>query len=261
MKSNPTAGFNYLFRGLRLIVQPKLRLFVLIPLLINILVFAILITLSIGQFNAWIEHFMGWLPDWEWLDFIRWILWPLMVGLLLVIVSYTFSIIANLIASPFNGLLAEKAEEFLTGEEINGTETFWEAIKDAPRVMGKEIHKLLYYLPRALIVLILSLIFTFFPPISTLLWFTLGAWMMALQYCDYPMDNHKHSLSKVKQAIAQQRMTSMGFGSAVMIGTMIPIINFIIMPAAVCGATLYWVERIKQESQTGHALKPSDDAN
>jgi hypothetical protein len=39
-------------------------------------------------------------------------------------------------------------------------------------------------------------------------------------------------------------MTSLGFGSGVMLGTMIPIVNFIIMPVAVCGATVYWVEQL-----------------
>jgi CysZ protein len=159
---------------------------------------------------------------------------------------YSFSIVANLIASPFNGLLAEKVEELLTGKEVVAQETFWETIKDAPRVIFKEIRKLLYYLPWALLIGVLSLIFTFiFPPLATILWFLLGAWMMSLQYCDFPMDNHKYSLNAVKRAIASRRLTSLGFGSGVMFGTMIPIVNFIIMPAAVCGATVYWVEELK----------------
>ncbi|MEE8057747.1 MAG: sulfate transporter CysZ [Pseudomonadales bacterium] len=246
MHGNPVTGIHYLVKGFNLITQPGLRWFVLVPLLINTVIFAALITLSLVQFSEWIDQLMGWLPDWEWLDFIRWILWPLIVGLLLVVVMVSFSIIANLIASPFNGLLAEKVEELLTGKEIKAKETLWQALKDAPRAIGKEIGKLFYYLPRALLVTVLSLIFSVvFPPVATLLWFLLGAWMMSLQYCDFPMDNHKHSLAEVKKAINNNRITSLGFGSAVMFGTMIPIVNFIIMPAAVCGATVYWVEELK----------------
>lgn len=246
MKGNPALGISYLTQGFSLITRPGLRLFVLIPLVINIVIFALLIALSIGQFSQWIDQLMGWLPDWQWLDFIRWIIWPLVVSLLLVVVMYSFSIVANLIASPFNGLLAEKVEELLTGQEVNASETLWLAIKDAPRVIVKEVQKLLYYLPRALLVAIVSLVFTFiFPPVATVLWFLFGAWMMSLQYCDYPMDNHKYSLSDVKQTIATRRMTSLGFGGAVMFGTMIPIVNFIIMPVAVCGATVYWVEELQ----------------
>ena len=249
MKGNPATGIGYLIEGLKLITQPGLRLFVLIPLTINILIFAILIAITVGKFYQWIEGFMSWLPGWDWLDFIRWIIWPLVVGLLLVVVMYTFSIIANLIAAPFNNLLAEKVEEHLTGEEVFGKETIAMALKDAPRSIGKEIQKLLYYLPRALGVLILSLILSFmFPPLATLLWFGFGAWMMAMDYCDYPMENHKHSLRTVRETIALRRATSYGFGGAVMLGTMIPIVNFVVMPAAVCGATVYWVKELKANS-------------
>ncbi len=244
MKGNPVRGLSYLVRGFELLLIPELRPFVLVPLLMNTAIFILLITLSLGQFSDWIDQIMDSL--WEWLDFLRWIIWPLVVSLLLVIVMYTFSIVANIIASPFNGLLAEKVEELLVGKEVIGKETFAQALKDAPRSMSKEIHKIAYYLPRALLVAIISIVFTFiFPPISTALWFLLGAWMMSLQYCDYPMDNHKHSLNEVKTAIAQHRMTSLGFGGGVMLGTMIPIVNFIIMPAAVCGATIYWVEELQ----------------
>ena len=246
MNNNPALGVNYLMAGFGLITKPGVRLFVLVPLVINVVIFSVLIALSIEQFGDWIDQLMGWLPEWEWLSFLRWIIWPLVVALLLVVVMYSFSIVANLVASPFNGLLAEKVEELLIGEEVIAKETYLQTIKDAPRVIIKEIQKLLYYLPRALLVAILSLIFTFiFPPIATVLWFLLGAWMMALQYCDFPMDNHKHSLATVKKTIASQRMTSLGFGSAVMVGTMIPIVNLIIMPVAVCGATVYWVEQLK----------------
>jgi CysZ protein len=246
MNGNPAIGANYLFKGFELITRPGLRLFVLVPLVINVVIFAVLISFSLEQFGIWIDQLMGWLPDWEWLAFLRWIIWPLVVALLLVVVMYTFSMIANLVAAPFNGLLAEKVEELLTGKEVIAKETFWQTIKDTPRVIIKEIRKLLYYIPWAIGIGLLSLIFVFiFPPIATALWFMLGAWMMSLQYCDFPMDNHKHSLNDVKAAIASRRMTSLGFGSAVMFGTMIPLVNFVIIPAAVCGATVYWVEELQ----------------
>jgi CysZ protein len=246
MKGNPALGFNYLIEGFQLITRPGLRLFVIIPITINVLVFAVLISLTVSQFSGWIESVMAWVPDW--LSFIRWILWPLAVTLILTVVMYTFSIIANIIASPFNGLLAEKTEELLTGKEVPGYETIGQAILSFPKSIGREISKILYYLPLALAVLIIS----FIPLINTaapLLWFFLGAWMMAIQYVDYPMDNHQHKFSLMKKAIKRKRLTSTGFGAGVMLGTMIPIINFIIMPAAVCGATAYWSRELSIEIQ------------
>jgi len=249
MKGSPARGIHYLLRAFSLITTPGLRLFVAIPLLINTVIFVLLISLSLSQFGAWIDQLMGWLPDWEWLDFLRWILWPLVVSLLLVVVMYSFSIVANIVASPFNGLLAEKVEELLLGREVLARESIAQAFKDAPRSIAKEFQKLYYYLPRALLVALVSVVLSFiFPPAASALWFLFGAWMMALQYCDYPMDNHKHSLTEVKQRIGEHRMTSLGLGAGVMLGTMIPIVNFVIMPVAVCAATIYWVEELRGDA-------------
>ncbi|MFA7553722.1 MAG: sulfate transporter CysZ [Spongiibacteraceae bacterium] len=250
MNSNPSRGFNYLIRGFKLITQPSLRLFVIIPLTINLLIFALLIGVTLNQFSGWIDAAMAWVPSW--LDFIRWILWPIAVVLILTVVMYSFSVIANFIASPFNGLLAEKTEELLTGQEVPGFETIGKALLSFPKSMGREVVKLVYYLPLALLVLIISFIVS---PIAPVLWFMLGAWMMAIQYCDYPADNHQRSFKLMKKAVQVQRLTSSGFGAGVMLGTMIPIINFIIMPAAVCGATAYWVDELQGRLPTNDLLE------
>lgn len=241
MKGNLGTGLNYLWRGFELIKQPGLRLFVLLPLSINVLVFGVLIYASIGQFSEWINAALGWLPGW--LDFLSYVMWPAAVLLLLTVVMYSFSLVANLIASPFNGLLSEKVEELLTGEPVPGPENLGEFLAIVPRSLMREVQKLLYYLPLALAALIISLIFS---PIAPVIWFLLGAWMMVIQYCDYPMDNHLVGFKEMKKTIALKRLTSSGFGAGVMAGTMIPIVNFIIMPVAICGATAYWVDEMRE---------------
>lgn len=241
MRGNPALGMRYLLRGAQMLAQPGIRRFVVLPLLVNLLVFGALVTAALQQFGIWIDQVLAWLP--EWLAFLEWIIWPLSLVLLLVVVMYSFSVLANLIAAPFNGLLAEKVELLLGGQVPDGG-GFGGAIKDAPRAIGKELRKIAYYLPRALLVLVLTL-FPLFYPFAPLLWFMLGAWMLALEYGDYPMDNHRFSLAMVRQRLAAERLTSFGFGAGVMLGTMIPLLNLLIMPAAVCGATLYWHERLR----------------
>ncbi|MET0378590.1 MAG: sulfate transporter CysZ, partial [Spongiibacteraceae bacterium] len=138
-------------------------------------------------------------------------------------------------------LLAEKVESRLT-HMVEADGGLGAALRDAPRAIAKELRKILSYLPLLLLVFILSLLFY---PAAPVLWFGLGTWMMALQYGDYPMDNHRYSLAQVKQELRREPLTSLGFGAAVMLGSMVPVLNFLIMPAAVCGATIYWVERLQ----------------
>ncbi|HCS26584.1 MAG TPA: sulfate transporter CysZ [Spongiibacteraceae bacterium] len=236
------SDLSYLVRGFKMLREPKIRLFVALPLAINVIIFALLMTLGFHWLGNGIAAVIGWLP--EWLAFLSWILWPLAVVLVLAIAMYSFSTVANLIAAPFNGLLAEKVEEMLTGREVQGRETLGRAIASFPGSILRELRKLLYYALFALVVLVLS----FIPPISPfsgLLWFLLGAWMLALEYCDYAMDNHGLSFAESKRRLRAARSSTLPFGLMVMLGTMVPIVNLFIMPAAVCGGTMLWVEKLQ----------------
>jgi CysZ protein len=245
MSNSFSEGVGYLMTGAGLLKHRSLRAFVIVPLLINILIFGTLITLTIGEVSDLMARWMAAIP--EWLSFLRWIIWPLVVISLAMISGYLFTAIAILIASPFNALLAEKAEELITGQPVAGLEGIAGALASFPRAIARELVKFLYYLPLLLAVLVLSLI----PPLSPFspfLWFLLGAWMMAVQYVDYPMDNHLLSFRDVKQALRARRASSLGFGGLVALASGIPIVNFFVVPAAVVGATVFWCEEIRGDT-------------
>jgi CysZ protein len=243
MEGNIGTGASYISRGLKLLRHPRLRPFVIIPLLINIIVFGSLMWLSISKIDQVLDSWLGLIPDW--LSWLNWLIWPLVGVSLALLTGYLFTAVAILIASPFNGLLAEKAEEIITGQPVQGPETIWQTLMIFPRALMRELIKFTYYLPLLLLVFIVSWI----PPISVLsplLWFVLGAWMMAVQYVDYPMDNHQTSFRALKQVLRQRRLSSLGFGGVVALMSGIPLLNFFVIPAAVCGATLFWCEELSR---------------
>ncbi|WP_372739543.1 sulfate transporter CysZ [Neptunomonas sp.] len=247
MKGNPVKGADYLFRGFGMLPEPGIRRFVLIPLLVNIFLFSSAIWLLINEFDGWVNYWLNKLP--EWLSFLDWLLWPLFAVLVLVTVYYGFSIIANLIAAPFNGFLSEKVEKMRSGA-VMADEGWKGMLAMIPRSLQRELAKIAYYLPRLFLLLILSFI-PLVNVIAPFLWFLFGAWMMAIQYCDYPMDNNKVSFGQMKQLLAERRLTSLGFGALVQVGMLIPVVNLVMMPAAVIGATLYWTEEhsVQQRSR------------
>ncbi|MNZ46681.1 putative sulfate transport protein CysZ [compost metagenome] len=65
--------------------------------------------------------------------------------------------------------------------------------------------------------------------------------MMAIQYIDYPADNHKLGWNEMLAWLREKRWQSMGFGGSVYLVLLIPVVNILMMPAAVAGATLFWV--------------------
>lgn len=222
--------------------QPELRWFVLFPLVINILVFGTLIYFAWQQFGLWVDQLVAWLPGW--LSFLEILIWPLLFIAMLGIVYFTFTIIGNLIAAPFNGLLAEKVQNLRSDEALPDYE-----LKDwltlLPRTVGRELRKLAYYLPKAILLLIIS----FIPVInlvSPFLWFAFNSWMMSIQYCDFAADNRGVSFNDMLERLKTERPGTWGFGATVALVVLVPFMNLLVMPAAVVGATLMWEEKIKR---------------
>lgn len=236
--NNPLTGLTYFLDGFSLITKPGIKRFVIIPFCINLLLFLGLFFLLrhyMSAFNNWVTHF---LPSWlHWLAIILWFIF--FIAFMLIFI-YTFVTIANLIAAPFNSLLAEKVEIYLTGKTVPSRSLF-ENVKDTPRIVMRQLAIIGYYLPRALLLLIL-----FFIPIihvfAAILWFLLNAWFMTLTYLDYPSDNHQIPINTVKELMSEKKWLALGFGMSTLIATMIPIINFVAIPAAVAGATKLWVQ-------------------
>lgn len=239
MSSNPVSGAGYLLQGVGLILRPGLRRFVLIPLTVNILVFTLGIAAGVSWFEGFVSSMQGWVPSWlQWLD---WVLWPLFVLLLLGVVFYGFSFVANLIASPFNGLLAEKVERVLTGQTPGEDFHFKRLLKELVPTLIDELRKILYALRWAIPFLLLL----FVPLVGPILWFLYTAWILVVQYSDYPMGNNGLKFQEMLKRLKGRRMVSLGFGAATAGMSLVPILNFIVMPAAVAGATALWLREFK----------------
>lgn len=99
--SAPRSGFYYFAQGWKLVSQPGIRRFVILPLLVNILLMGGAFWWLFTQLDVWIPTLMSYVPDWlQWLSYL---LWPLAVISVLLVFGYFFSTIANWIAAPFNG--------------------------------------------------------------------------------------------------------------------------------------------------------------
>mgnify|MGYP006086457481 FL=1 len=249
---NSLSGADYFFKGFELIRRKGVRRFVFIPLAINILLFSIAFYYLLNQ----IDHLMVWIESTipNWLSWISYLLWPLAILSVFIIFSFIFTAVANWLGAPFNGLLSEKIEFLLLSDKSrntfnSNTQTILpddsgmkDIIKDIPRTLSREWQKFSYYLPRAVgfFILLVTL-----PIVGQILWFLFVAWMMAIQYKDYPFDNHKVSFIEMKKVLKRNQKLSYSFGVTVAIFSMIPIINLIVMPVAICGATALWVEKYR----------------
>ena len=236
-------GFQYFIKGMHLVNKPGVRRFVLIPLGVNIILYIFLIWLGVHYFSKLSTILLDHIPSWfAWIINILWVIVFIIITLFMYL---TFNIIANLLAAPFNGILSEKLQTQLLKQSRHSSAgfivTFFNSFK-------RQIQFILYYLLRVVIMLILfciPIIHLAFP----VLWIFFNAWMLSLQYLDYPMDNNGISFKHHKIWMQNNKGLILGFGCAVTLFNLIPVINFIIMPVAVCGATLMWVECCNSSTQ------------
>ncbi len=220
------------------LTRPGLRKFIWGPLSINILVFTLGGWALLHYFGALMNHF---LPADSWQYYLRWLLWPIIAIALVVVVFYTFSLLANIIAAPFNSFLAEAVERIESGRQPDPVAgNLWQ---EAWGSVIQEIRKAAFFIVRAIPIVILSFIpgLNFAAPF---LWFVYSAWVAYLQYMDYPMANHGIAFSRQRQLLAGRPLDTFGFGALVTLMLTIPILNLIAMPVAVIGASLHWSRNI-----------------
>jgi len=224
------AGMGCLAEGFRIIARPGMRRYAVAPALVSLVVFLVLAAVLGWGFEAWMNALLP--AGWGWL---QWLLWPLFALAILLVWLFTYIHLTNLIAAPFNDLLAERVLA-----EIRGApppEEGWaQALREGVRAVGNTAAVLVYSLRWALPLLVLTLI-PGLNVVAPVLWTVFNAWLLALEYADYPLGARGLAFREQRVLVARQRPGALGFGLAVLVLTGIPGLNLLAMPAAVAGAT------------------------
>ncbi|WP_448506320.1 sulfate transporter CysZ [Immundisolibacter sp.] len=224
----PLSGPACLWRGLRALFDRRWRTLVLAPLAINALLFGAGSFWVAGRVAAAVQWLQDALPGWlDWLAFLGWPLFGL--GLLLVL-AYAFTTLANLIGVPFNVILVRRVTGDITSPAGG-------RLHEAAQAMVNEMRKLRYYLARAVPLGLLLWI----PGVNLVAgpaWLLLGAWLLALEYLDYPLGNRGLDFCAVRRTAAAMPLRALGFGGSVLLLGAVPVVNLLLMPAAVIGACL-----------------------
>ncbi|MDX1496084.1 MAG: sulfate transporter CysZ [Salinisphaeraceae bacterium] len=248
-------GPHYLLRGFQLLREPGIRPFAIIPLIINVIVIVFIFVTGTMAMSSLLDAWLSWLP--QWLEWLRTLLWVIFAVGLIIILGYCFTLLANLIAAPFNGWLSARVEEHLTGKAPDTGMTLsqeaWHSIK-------VEIGLLWFFLSRAALLGVVSLILFWIPGVNALLpglWFLFSAYMLALEYMDHPMANHGMNFKAKRRLLARNRQLSLSFGATATFFTAVPLVNLLIMPAAVAGATQAWVDQLQASAELTEANKPN----
>lgn len=245
------AGFSSLGEGIRLVLKPGLRRYVIAPVVIILVLYIATIWVSSYMFSSWLEGWLNTIPSWlEWLDFL---LVPLFVVALVIAALFTFTVVVNLLAAPFYGFLVEAVERELGEPGPEDERGIWRQMMDG---MVRELQKLRYIVPPMVVLALLW----FVPGINLIVpfaWLVLSVWSMALEYLDYSMDTHGVSVARMRDLLKAKRYTTLTFGTAVNALIWIPVLNLVVMPGAVAAGVLLWRDYYRPMHEKMNASTPA----
>ncbi|MBP0015004.1 MAG: EI24 domain-containing protein [Roseofilum sp. SBFL] len=255
------AGATYPFRALALLVnQPKLRGYVIVPILINILIG---IALYVGlvfpglelvdtltqqwtfQWNQWIAS----LP--MWLGFltgfavvVHWLLNVLMLLVLFLVTGFLLVQFGAILGSPWYGQLSEQIEKIRLGQLPQ--------INTHPLAIAQDIWRaILFELKKLLLMAIAGiplLLFNFIPAIGTLVFsigsLTLATTLVCLDFFDSPLERRKLPFRQKLTLVWRTFPASATFGLVCFGLVSVPFINILTVPLCVSGGTLLFCDRI-----------------
>jgi CysZ protein len=246
-------GFFLAFRGGRLLLHhPRLFKYVIVPFLINVTVFSLSIFLGLRFFQDVVAQLLPQGEAWYW-AIVYYALWTVAVLVTLVLVFFTFTVVGNLIASPFNELLSERTEDLLLGRSAEEPFALGVFFRDMGRAWLVEIRKMSFFVLAMAALLLLNLL----PLVGSLLYgffsVLLTLFFLAWEYLGFVHERKRRSFPEQRQYLMRRKGLVLGFAAGVLLMLAIPFLQLFCIPVAVVGATLLWCEE-----SVGHSLQPTD---
>ena len=243
---SPLTSPSVILEGFKLLWHRRIRWLVIIPTLINLILFSAATWFAAVWVSDWLSFLIASVP--EWLEWLVWILWLLFALLALVVYAFTFTVFANLIGSPFYGIIAERVIALERGDSDEAETSASALLTTAWSSFRRELQIIAYMLPRTIGIALVTLVISFVPVINILaplIAASWAAWSLALQYMDYPADSDEVSFAEVRQRAGKQRLLSLSFGLSALAAAAIPLVNLLLLPATVIGGTLLWYRQYR----------------
>jgi CysZ protein len=235
-------GFFLVFRGARLLLRnPRLLKYIIIPFLINVAVFSLSIFFGLHFFQDVVTRLLPQGDAWYW-AVVFYAFWTVAVLVTLVLVFFSFTVVGNLIASPFNELLSERTEELLLGKSTEEPFALGAFFRDMGRVWLVEIRKMAVFVLAMAALLLLNLL----PLVGSLLYgflsILLTLFFLAWEYLGFVHERKRHTFREQRQYLMLRKGLVLGFAAGVLLMLAIPFMQLFCIPVAVVGATLLWCE-------------------
>lgn len=217
--------------------HPALLRYVAIPFVINVLTFALVFYFGAGLFDELTARYLSGHEGWWW-QVLDWLVTLLAALVTLVLVFFSFTLVGNLIAAPFNELLSERTEQLLSGAEADTPFALRRLLRDAGRSLFDEVRKLSLFVIALVLCLSLALIPFLGAPLSAAGSLLLTLYFLVIEYTGFVFGRKALGFAVQRRFVARRRGLWLGFALAVFALLLVPLIQLLTIPLAVVAATL-----------------------
>lgn len=221
--------------------HPRLITYAVIPIIINTVLFVVFFYFSLGYFNRWLEALLPREQAWYWVA-LTYLLTVVLVLILLIIIVFTFTVLANLLASPFNDALSSRTETLALGLKSPEPFSIKAIIRETGRTIIEELKKIVFFLGTLALISLLNLVPVLGQVLSLILGGLLTILWLGLNFLDYSLARHGYRLGAKLKFVRSNFIPVFGYGLGVFAGLLVPVLNLAFIPLAVVGGTLLYLD-------------------
>lgn len=232
------------FQSLQMIFSyPSLLFWSALPIALTLTVYFFLIRRMQSEVKEILHRYLnswGWNPD----GFLTSTLF-VFTGILMVIVgALTFSFISSIVSSPFNDILAERAERW--------TEPPLSPVAKIPLLAKMKLVMIDLMKSVAAVIGVLSAILLSWVPGLNLVALCAAFQLVAFQYISYPQTRRGEGFSEGMHFLWRHFFACLGFGAVLSSLFAIPVLSSLAVPIAVVGGTMLYA---RAKDSAGAPLK------
>jgi CysZ protein len=245
-------GFRLAFQGVAFLARHRpLWKWAILPAAVNLVVFAAAFAVFLVFYDDLFTRATGFLilepPQswiaWLWVAPLRLLAW--MIGLLLILTAlvvlfFAFLVLGTAIASPFLDILSQRVEEIVTGRVSEDKTTLLGALRNIGGSIVLELRKLGFFVIVQVALFLLGLI-PLLTPLTVVAATFFTMLFLPMEYASFAMDRRQMPFPTQRSLIWRQRWLMLGFGAAGFLTLLIPLLNFVCLPALVVGGTLLFL--------------------
>ena len=206
--------------GFFLLRHRRLWLLAATPFVLNVVLYAIGVTLFIDHYNELFGLIMDRPDTWYW-TLVYYPMWAVTFLVALAIFIFSFVYVGTVIAAPFLDMLSERTEAILAGETIDQPFRVGQWLGDILRSAGHAI--------KTLGVLAVTFPLSFIPIIGHLAWLGLGCLLLAYDFSNFVTDRRRLAFRSKWRLLLRNFSSSLGFGITLFVFMAVPLLGLFIL--------------------------------